>query len=37
MPTTRTRNKTLAIWAALFGGPMGLHRLYLYGWSDILV
>lgn len=37
MPTTRTRNKTLATWAALFGGPLGLHRLYLYGWSDILV
>ena len=29
-----TKNKTLAIWLALVGGPMGLHRLYLIGWRD---
>jgi hypothetical protein len=31
-----TRNKTLAIWLALFGGVMGLHRFYLYGQRDAL-
>lgn len=28
------KSKTLATWAALLGGPMGLHRFYLYGLSD---
>jgi len=30
------KNKTLAAWLALFGGPLGLHRFYLYGFSDTL-
>lgn len=28
------KNKTLATWLALLGGPIGLHRFYLYGWRD---
>lgn len=28
------KNKTLATWLALLGGPIGLHRFYLYGWGD---
>ncbi len=31
---TRMKNKTLATWLALFGGPLGLHRFYLHGWRD---
>jgi hypothetical protein len=31
------KNKTLAVWLTFFTGPLGLHRLYLYGrygiWS----
>jgi hypothetical protein len=30
------KNKTIAAWTALLGGPLGLHRFYLYGWSDRL-
>ncbi len=30
------KNKTLATWLALLGGPFGLHRFYLYGLSDTL-
>lgn len=30
------KNKTLAAWISLLGGPLGLHRFYLYGWSDRL-
>lgn len=30
----RYRSKTLAAWAALLGGPLGLHRLYLHGLRD---
>ena len=30
------KNKTLAAWISLLGGPLGLHRFYLYGWSDSL-
>lgn len=30
------KNKTIAAWTALMGGPLGLHRFYLYGWSDRL-
>ena len=26
--------KTWATWAALIGGPLGLHRFYLRGWTD---
>lgn len=29
------RSKTLATWLALLGGPMGVHRFYLYGLQDI--
>ena len=28
------KNKTLATWLALILGPLGLHRLYLFGWKD---
>lgn len=30
------KSKTLAAWLALLGGPLGLHRFYLHGWSDTL-
>mgnify|MGYP001564322213 CR=1 FL=1 len=30
------KNKTLATWLALLGGPLGLHRFYLYGFDDWL-
>jgi hypothetical protein len=30
------KNKTLASWLAFIGGPLGLHRFYLHGWSDTL-
>lgn len=30
------KNKTVAAWTALLGGPLGLHRFYLYGLSDRL-
>jgi len=30
------KNKTLAAWLAFLGGPLGLHRFYLYGMSDWL-
>ncbi len=33
---TPLKNKTLAVWLCLLGGPLGLHRFYLRGWSDIL-
>lgn len=30
------KNKTLALWITLLGGPLGLHRLYLKGrWDGI--
>ena len=32
----RSKNKTLATWIALFGGPLGLHRFYLKGLGDTL-
>lgn len=28
------KNKTIAAWIALIGGPLGLHRFYLRGRSD---
>jgi hypothetical protein len=31
-----TKNKTLAAWLALIGGPLGLHRFYLHGLGDML-
>lgn len=30
------KNKTLAAWLALLGGPLGLHRFYLHGLGDML-
>jgi hypothetical protein len=30
------KNKTIAAWLALAGGPVGLHRFYLFGLSDSL-
>jgi len=30
------KNKTIAAWTTLVGGPLGLHRFYLYGLSDRL-
>lgn len=30
------KNKTLAAWICLLGGPLGLHRFYLRGWRDTL-
>jgi hypothetical protein len=30
------KNKTLATWLAFVGGPLGLHRLYLFGLADRL-
>ena len=29
------KNKTLAAWLAFVGGPLGLHRFYLFGLSDV--
>ena len=29
------KNKTIATWLAFIGGQLGLHRLYLYGPSDL--
>ncbi|QXZ10030.1 TM2 domain-containing protein [Comamonas sp. Y33R10-2] len=33
---SRSKNKTLAAWLAFVGGPLGLHRFYLYGMGDWL-
>jgi hypothetical protein len=30
------KNKTVAAWLTFFGGPMGLHRFYLFGLGDLL-
>ena len=30
------KNKTRATWLTFWGGPLGLHRFYLYGLSDML-
>lgn len=30
------KNKTHATWLTFWGGPLGLHRFYLYGFSDML-
>lgn len=35
MATTHRRSKTLATWLAVLGGPLGLHRLYLHGFTDL--
>jgi hypothetical protein len=29
------KSKTLATWVTLLGGPLGLHRFYLYGFGDV--
>ena len=34
MNAARPKNKTTACWLAFFGGQLGLHRFYLYGWAD---
>lgn len=31
----KTKNKTLAAWMAFVGGPLGVHRFYLYGMFDV--
>ena len=31
---TSTKSKTIATWLAFLGGPLGLHRFYLYGLGD---
>lgn len=30
------KNKTIAAWLALVGGPLGLHRFYMHGMGDLL-
>ena len=30
------KNKTLAAWLCFVGGPLGLHRFYLFGTADRL-
>ena len=30
------KNKTLATWLAFLGGPLELHRFYLFGFGDML-
>ncbi len=30
------KNKTIAVWLTFFGGPLGLHRFYLFGFKDLL-
>ena len=30
------KNKTLATWLAFWTGPLGLHRFYLYGFTDMV-
>ena len=30
------KNKTLATWLSFLGGPLGLHRFYMFGKSDWL-
>ncbi len=32
----RSKSKTLATWLAFLGGPLGLHRFYLYGLGDMV-
>ena len=34
MNASTPKNKTLAAWLAFIGGQLGLHRFYLYGWTD---
>ena len=30
------KNKTVAAWLAFLGGPLGLHRFYLHGLTDLI-
>lgn len=30
------KNKTFSAWLTFLGGPLGLHRFYLYGFKDYL-
>jgi hypothetical protein len=30
------KNKTVAAWLAFLGGPLGLHRFYLHGLTDLV-
>ena len=30
------KNKTLSAWLTFLGGPLGLHRFYLFGLSDLM-
>ena len=30
------KNKTIAAWLAFIGGPVGLHRFYLFGLQDLM-
>ena len=30
------KNKTLAAWLSFLGGPLGLHRFYLFGLGDLM-
>lgn len=30
------KNKTLSAWLTFLGGPLGLHRFYLFGLSDLI-
>ena len=30
------KNKTLSTWLTVLGGPLGLHRFYLFGLSDLI-
>jgi len=30
------KNKTLATWLTFLGGPLGLHRFYLFGLGDLI-
>jgi hypothetical protein len=32
----KMKNKTIATWLAFWTGPLGLHRFYLYGFTDML-
>lgn len=34
--STGYKSKTLATWAAVLGGTIGLHRFYLRGWRNLL-
>lgn len=36
MSAMRIRSKTVTVWLALLGGPLGLHRFYLRGFGDWL-